>query len=184
MERPNDLSAQDAAALALNLPLAERPAFARRISGRSAPLPRARNPKKASADSAEKNAGARGKGGFVLKRARRIVRQVRTFRTFPGLARTGGCSAGDAPPRRGSSAYGRSAPNSPQRLQPHRTLTALVKAPTAIRKTPKARRRQAADRSAPTAAAAPGKISTQSASVQANRPAANSCPVVILQFLR
>jgi hypothetical protein len=51
-------------------------------------------PEKASADSAEKNAGARGKGGFVLNRARRIVRQVRTFRTISDPPRTGGCSAG------------------------------------------------------------------------------------------
>jgi subtilisin family serine protease len=99
MERPDDLSAQDAAARALNLPLAGRSEFARRISTSpqgGAPLQRARNAKKASADSAEKNAGARGKGGSVLKRRRRIVRQVRPFRTIFERARTGGCSAADA----------------------------------------------------------------------------------------
>jgi hypothetical protein len=64
---------------------------------RAAVLSRALSfPEKASADSAEKNAGARGKGGCVLKRARRIVRQVRTFRTISDPPRTGGCSAGDA----------------------------------------------------------------------------------------
>ncbi len=53
-----------------------------------------RFPNRASTESTEKNAGSREVGGFILDRVRRIVRQVRTFRTISGAPRTSGCSSG------------------------------------------------------------------------------------------